>query len=224
MRRCERTLLEQPDEHDGLTAIEVRLAGNESFRAYEMEQDMPYEIGDLYELGEQYMIGDATYMIGAPAGAMPVPYRAPMQLGNRGGLMVQPQAVPVVQMPRPTLVRKKDPSESKLQPLGCNVETNIVVGATGTAIASPQKIFKPERYIVPDTVAPDFLIDGIFVGVDRQSPAIGAIPAEAFGPNAIYANIEFATCQISMQISVQARNRGGADRPFFSCFYGRTVS
>lgn len=184
---------------------------------------MPYEIGELYEVGDdRYMIGDPRYMIGAPANGLMVPQRA-FPAGAMGAPRVGPQMVPVVQMPRPTVVTRRDPSESRLQPIGCNQETAIAVGATGTATATPQRVFKPERYVIPDTVAPDFVIDGIFIGVDRQSPAIGGIAAESFGPSAIYSNIEFTTCQINMSITVNPRNRGGADRPFFSTFYGRTI-
>lgn len=182
---------------------------------------MPYMInGEVYEIGdERYMIGE-QYMIGAPQGAMLAPFAAPQLMPRQGPPM---QGVPFYAMPRPTVVNKVDPSRSLLQVLGCNQETNIAVGAVGTATTQPQKVYKPERYVIPSTVAPDFLIDSITIGVDLQSPANVSIPAEAFLPNTNLSTVEFATCQISQQIVVRPRNRGGADRPFFSAFYGRTI-
>jgi hypothetical protein len=178
------------------------------------------EIGQLFEIGGQsYMIGaQPSYQIGAGAA---VPYQS-----QQPGMMRLPngmQAIPMVQMRTPTLVKNDLPTRSKQQPLGCNQEVPILVGATGTAQVTPQRTYKPERWVIPDTVAPDFVIDGIFIGVDRQSPAIGGIAAESFGPSAIYTNVEFDTCQINMTILTNPRNRGGADRPFFSTFYGTTV-
>lgn len=178
---------------------------------------MTYEIGDFYEIGD-YMIGGPTYAIAGPQQA-----RMPAGMMNPGLRQIPQQPAFVMQMPQPTIVRKKDPTESRLQPVGCNVETDIAVAATGTAIVRPQKIYKPERFTVPPTVAPDFLIDGIFVGVYLQSPSNTAIPAESFLPDSIYSNVDFDTCQISQELSVRARNRGGAPRPFFSTFYGRVL-
>lgn len=178
----------------------------------------PYEIGAMYEIGDgSYAIAGPRYAIGAPLQNMP--NLSHMQLPRLGGQ----QITPVLQMPTPTIVRTRDPTESRLQHLGCNQETPIVVAAVGTATAQPQKVFKAERFIVPDTVAPDFMIDSITVGVYLQSPANGSIPAQAFTPSSIYSNVDFDTCQISQQMVVRPRNIGGADRPFFSSFVGRAL-
>lgn len=193
----------------------------------EEERFMPYEIDGMYEIGnQQYMIAGPQYMIGAPSALMQGAIsRAPQFVQARPAMQpsVAPQLVPVLQMPQPTIVEKRDPTQARLQPIGCNQETDIAVGATGIATVRPQKVFKPERFTVPDTVAPDFLITGIFVGVALQSPANNAIPAEAFLPTSIYSNVDFDTCQISQDLTVNARNRGGAARPFFSTFFGKAL-
>ena len=192
-----------------------------AFHPEDQNMNTGYNIGEYYEIGEDYALGE-NYMIGAPMQLMPGMAR-PMALPGPQAYRM-PQQFPVVQQMRPpVIVRKKDPTESRLQPVGCNVETDIAVGATGVATTRPQKVFKPERFTVPDTVAPDFLIDGIFVGVYLQSPSNTAIPAEAFLPTSIYSNVDFETCQISQELTVRARNRGGAPRPFFSTFFGRVL-
>lgn len=191
----------------------------------EPQMTQMYEIGNgQYMIGDpRYMIGATGYMIGQPNGLAMAPAGAPAWAGGLGVGQAPQAPVAVQMMPAPTIVRKQDPTESKLQPVGCNVETNIDVGAVGVATVRPQKIFKPERFTVPPTVAPDFLIDSISVGVYNQSPAISSIPAEAFLTDSIYSNVDFDTCQISQELSVRARNRGGAPRPFFSTFFGRVL-
>lgn len=203
--------LYEPEQDFGYRITE-RLVN--AFHPEEMKY-MPYEIGQMYQIGaDRYMIGGPQYAIGAPMQGLNLAMQPRMA----------PQAPMAVQMmPQPTLVSKVDPTQARLQPLGCNIETNVAVGTTGTATTSPQKVYKPERFVVPATVAPDFLIAAIFIGVALQSPASTAISAEAFLPDSIYSNVDFDTCQISQQIQVQARNRGGADRPFFSTFYGRAL-
>lgn len=181
--------------------------------------NIPYNIGAMYEIGDSYAIGGPRYAIGAPLTNMPSLGLPPGQLQRVGGQ----QIIPTMVMPTPTIVTRADPTQSRLQHLGCNQETAIVVGAVGTATVQPQKVFKAERYIVPDTVAPDFMLDSITVGVALQSPANVSIPAQAFLPTSIYSNVDFDTCQISQQIVVRPRNIGGADRPFFSSFVGRVL-
>lgn len=188
---------------------------------------MTYHIGQQYEIGagQGYMIGQPQYMIGQPI--TPFQQQAmqnqqPRAWSPPGGW--QPSNMQVIQVgPPPTFVSRSDPTEARLQHLGCNQEVPILVGAVGTAQVQPQKVFKAERYIVPDTVAPDFMLDSITVGVQLQSPANASIPAQAFLPTSIYSNVDFDTCQISQQIVVRPRNIGGADRPYFSSFVGKVL-
>jgi hypothetical protein len=204
-----------------------------------------YEIGangQPYMIsGPQYAIGHSGYVIGQDAAGQPMLALAPQQnamslarapwlaqLGNLAQSMPNLSPMPhspvaVMQMPRPTIVTKQDPTEARLEPLGCNFLALIGVGVVVPATVAPQKTYKPERFVVPPSVAPDFLIQSIFIGVYLQSPATGAISAESFLPDAIYTNVDFTTCQISQSITVNAQNTGGAPRNFLSTFFGRSI-
>lgn len=174
-----------------------------------------------YEVGAgHYEVGAPVYQIGAP-----IALRGDALLNQASAMQPRPMGqVQMVQlMPSPVPIRERVPTAARLQPLGCNVETDIAVGATGIATTRPQKAYKPERFTVPPTVAPDFVIASIFIGVALQSPSNTAIAAESFLPDSIYSNVDFDTCEISQELIVNARNRGGAARPFFSTFYGRVL-
>lgn len=187
------------------------------------EKIMTYEIGDLYEIGYgnpySYSLGAlpyAQYRIGADAVTVPAA-TAPLAFAQ-GTLPAPPP------MARgPMVVKKKDPNEARLQPFGMNstlAAPGVAAGATdGTPIVQPQEIVKPRRWVVSDSIAADFMILSLVIGVKPQTPANAPISAEAFRHNTQFADLDFDTCQISQQIAALVQNVGAAPRLFRSTFY-----
>lgn len=122
------------------------------------------------------------------------------------------------------VLREREPTKSRrlYLPLGA---TSIASLASSNITASPQSIaFKPERLVIPATIAPDFTVDNILVGVTPQSVQIGSAPAEAFVANAVDCQLDCDTVQTSMNFVVAVTNISGATRTFRGAVFGRSAS
>lgn len=122
------------------------------------------------------------------------------------------------------VVREREPSKSRrlYLPLGA---TSVASLATGTITSRPQSIaFKPQRLVIPATIAPDFTIDSILVGVQPQAVQTGSAPAEAFVANAVDCQLDCDTVQTSQDLVVVATNISGATRTFRGTFFGISAS
>jgi len=122
------------------------------------------------------------------------------------------------------VVREHGPTKARRQylPLGA---TSVASAASATITARPQSIaFKPERLVVPATIAPDFTIDSILVGVTPQGVQTGTAPAESFVANAVGCELDCDTVQTSQDFVVVTTNISGATRTFRGTVFGRSAS
>lgn len=99
--------------------------------------------------------------------------------------------------------------------IGFDSHDFIDVGETGTVYSIPQEPVRMHKLVVERYCAPHFDIMGLYVGVILQFPNNEAIPATVFSEETFAAqNLHFDVCQISQQIQIQVRNRGGAPARF----------
>ncbi len=122
------------------------------------------------------------------------------------------------------VVREREPTKSRrlYLPLGATIIASL---ASSNITASPQSIaFKPERLVIPATIAPDFTVDNIVVGVTPQSVQLGSAPAEAFVANAVDCQLDCDTVQTSQNFVVTVTNISGATRTFRGAVFGRSAS
>lgn len=122
------------------------------------------------------------------------------------------------------VVKTQEPTKARrlYLPLGA---TSVAAAASSNVTARPQSIaFKPERLVVPATIAPDFTIDSILVGVTPQSVQTGSAPAEAFVANAVDCYLDCDTVQTSQDFVIGVTNISGATRTFRGAVFGKSAS
>jgi hypothetical protein len=120
------------------------------------------------------------------------------------------------------MVVKREPRSSGVQPLGFFF-LNIAAGAQVIVTTQPQVLYKPERLVVPTTIAPFFTIDDILVGNKSQFPSANPLPAEMFIPNAEAVVLELETVNPAINLSLRVTNISGAQQNFRAGFVGRNV-
>lgn len=94
------------------------------------------------------------------------------------------------------------------------IQTGIAAGAQATIVAAPQKRNVPRRLFLSETVADNFTIDNIVVGVEPVLATAGAIAASAFVPNSLVPDFVQRRCEVSMNVTVTATNISGAAATF----------
>ncbi len=123
-----------------------------------------------------------------------------------------------------SMVKAQAPTKSRRTILPIESAAAIAAGATATVSARPQDIaFKPERLIIPSTLAPDFLIVDVKVGNRSQFTQSGNVPGEAFMPNTNDAMVDFDTLQTSQDFIMIVQNISGAARTFRAALFGHAL-
>jgi hypothetical protein len=120
----------------------------------------------------------------------------------------------------PTLVHEHQPTTPRRKMIGFGPTDLIASGVSVTVRTQPQVIYTPERLIVPVTVAPDWSVADVKIGVRSQLGSLEALPAEMFLPDATFSSLVFETAQPSMFISIIANNKSTGDKKFEAGMYG----
>lgn len=84
----------------------------------------------------------------------------------------------------------------------------------------PQVIFRPERLVIPASIAEDFLITDIKVGKNSQLVSTGAIPASAFTSRSEATRMKMDTAQISMFVTISVTNISKKMKFFQAVLFG----
>jgi len=100
--------------------------------------------------------------------------------------------------------------------------TATVVGAglNANISANPQQLFRPERFVIPASLAPSFTIQDIKVGNVSQFPNAGDIPGEVFAQNSFDDGIRFDTVNPAINLQVSCTNITGGSLTFRGAFKG----
>lgn len=122
-----------------------------------------------------------------------------------------------------TLLKKTAPTKSREFPIGFDSVTTIAAGATATLTQRPQIIFRPERIVVPASVAAFFTIQDVRVGKNSQLVSAGAIPAATFSETAFGVRLKLDTVQISQDLILIVVNIDVAARRFLAAIIGESV-
>lgn len=108
--------------------------------------------------------------------------------------------------PRAVAVVNREEDRRREYALGFTAPAPIPVGASSQAVALPQVRFRPERVVIPSTIAPSVTLDSITVGKDTQQVAAGAIPAEVFTEVGVGVRLNMKTAIVGMQIVLSFTN------------------
>lgn len=134
------------------------------------------------------------------------------------------QAAAFKQAASGVVVRTQEPTKSRKLVLPMSSTGTVAAGASASITARPQTIaFKPQRVLVPATIAPDFTIEDIKVGNKSQLAQSGSLPGEAFVQGAFDAMLDMDTVQTSQDFVLQVTNISGAPRTFRAAIFGRAA-
>jgi hypothetical protein len=164
-------------------------------------------------VGAQRMAMQRAAMHPAAHPGMHQAYAAAMQ---QAAAMKQAAAGAVITEQRPTRARRL------VLPMSSSAA--VAAAASATITARPQnQAFKPQRIVIPATIAPNFTIQDIKVGNISQLAQSGDLPAEAFVQTLFDGEMDMDTCQTSQDFVIQLTNISGAASTFRAAVYGRAV-
>ena len=110
-------------------------------------------------------------------------------------------------------------SARRRYPLGF-VPTNIAAAASLQIPSAPQNLFRPERLVIPSDIAFDAGVRDIKVGNTSQLVQSVEVPAALFSEVAINTGVTFDTAEVGNQVSVDIRNKSGAQFEFSAGLVG----
>jgi hypothetical protein len=177
-----------------------------------------YTVGD-YLLGEDMddqLMG--AYLIGA---ARARGGRAPARVAPRGAAS---QAMAIKQAAESTLVKSEPPTRANEYPVGFDSSTTVAAAASTNITSRPQRVFRPERLVIPSAIAPQFLITDFKVGNSSQFLNSVAIPAEVFDARAVGVRLKCETAQINSDLVLGVTNISLAALRFFGAAIGTALS
>lgn len=149
--------------------------------------------------------------------------RAPARRGGTFNAALQ-QAAAFKQAQAGVVVRSQEPTKARRLVLPMASTSTVAAGSSATITARPQTIaFKPQRLLIPATIAPDFTVEDIKVGNKSQLAQSGSLPAEAFVQGAFDAMLDMDTVQTSQDFVLQLTNISGAARTFRAAVFGRSA-
>jgi hypothetical protein len=190
---------------------------------------MPYDIVGASEfVGTDFVGGDdhVDQILGALDIVGAARARAGHGLGRRGGSVRSSsgqmgQALANKRADAGLIVQEQQPGATRRLVLGMSSTGAVPAGAVVSITARPQNLaFKPQRIVIPSTIAPDFLITDIKVGNVSQVVQSSTLPAEAFTQQLFDGMMEMDTVQTSQDFVLQVQNIAGAPRNFNAAVYG----
>lgn len=122
-----------------------------------------------------------------------------------------------------TVVRKKQQTAYSW-PVPIDSITNVNPGTSRSITTNPQKLFKPERLVVPSNLASLFTIDDIKVGTRSQFAANGSLPASTFSEQAVAVPLDIETVQAAIDLVTDVTNISGGAVRFRGSWIGRVVT
>lgn len=121
------------------------------------------------------------------------------------------------------ILREAPPTKARQYPLSIDSVATIAAGATSIITTRPQVIFRPERLVVGQAIAPSFLINDLRVGKNSQFVNAGSVPAEGFSHQAQGVRLKCDTAQVGSDIVVSVTNTSGGALRFTAMLIGDAV-
>jgi hypothetical protein len=120
-------------------------------------------------------------------------------------------------------VKVADPTKGRILSLGFDSVATIAAGAQGTVNSQPQVVFRPDRVIVPNSIAASFLINDLKIGKNSMFISATAVPAQSFSHDAAGVGLKMDTAQVSQIISMTVTNISGGALRFIAALTGPAV-
>ena len=116
----------------------------------------------------------------------------------------------------------RGPTKAREYPIGF-VGTSLAAAGSETITRRPQVPFKGKRLITASNTAGSFEITDIKVGKNSQLVSANNIPALAFAETAQGVEMDFDTCQVSMDLAIGITNISLAAATFRAAIVGVAV-
>ena len=115
----------------------------------------------------------------------------------------------------------QDPDEDASHEYALGLGFTAVAGNSSANInVQPQVRFRPERMVIPDSIADAFLITDIKVGKNSQLVSTGAVPAAAFTNRSGPSHLKMDVAEISMFVTVSVTNISDQAKNFQGVIFG----
>lgn len=173
-------------------------------------------LGDDDVLGD--LLGDDDVVMGELLGSA-------LRAGSPGAKAALRKAAAARKLANASVVTRKDPTSSGVEPLGFRSPpgTPVAAGAQAQITTRPQVLYRPERLVVPASIAPFFTIDDIRVGNRSQFPSAEPLPAEMFTQQADAVTLRLDTVNPAIDLILVVTNISNAAQDFRAGFIGRAV-
>lgn len=106
--------------------------------------------------------------------------------------------------------------------LGFDSVSTIAGATTSTLTSRPQRVFRPERFIVTGATSQNFNMNNIRVGNDPQPCSTDAFPADAFDPDAWGALLRMDTATPALNVVLDVANITAATASRFRAMFTGT--
>lgn len=142
--------------------------------------------------------------------------------GKKGKNMLS-RAIAARKLASAQVMSPKRPTSAGVQSIGF-FQGAVAAGAQATITTQPQTWFKPQRLVIPDSIAPFFTVDNILVGNISQFPSPVPLPGEGFIPAAIAVVMDLTTCNPALNLTIVVTNISGVPQNFRAMFVGKEVT
>lgn len=146
-------------------------------------------------------------------------------IGARGGARARARKRAIARklaLRNAALVKSRGMNRMRKYLLGLN-SLAVGAGAAATVNSQPQYPFRPYRFVVPSTFAPNFVINSIFIGQQPVFVAAANISAEVFSEVAWGTEVLWDTASIGNQVSLQITSLAAAAADFRGAMFGVTA-
>lgn len=168
--------------------------------------------------------GDSDDVIGYEEIVGQAPLRSAFGgLVRTGGRQVLARTGPLPAYPGGQTVVMKGPEKMRENVMGLDSVSTIAAAATANVGGNPQVTFRPDRLVIPATIAASFLLNSFTVGRLPQFVNNTAVPAEAFTQAGVGVRLKGDTAQISQTINLNVTNISGAAARFTAALIGPIV-
>src|SRR5271154_2284406 len=108
-------------------------------------------------------------------------------------------------------------------PMGFGI-TPVASGANVIINAQPQVNFRPSRLVIPDSIAPSFMINDFKIGMRSQLVAPGSIPAQSFTQTAVGTAMALDTVNVGQFTTLDVTNVAFTTVNFAASLFGTTLN
>lgn len=167
----------------------------------------------------QHVSGNLPYFAGRQEIVGQLPHYAGYSAGYAAGAAAQASAMAVpdgtpagnaIAYGSTIGVSDRPASKARLYPIGF-VQLAVPASGTVTVTSRPQILFRPQRLVVPASLAANFVITDLRVGKDSQFAQATELPAEIFSQVAVGVMLTLDTAQISNDLALTIRNIDAAN-------------